>query len=192
MRTLRLTTLLSLTFLNLVSAGCADDGGGTDELGDSASETASGSETANASETGTGTADTDATSDTSSTTTTTTTETGTDTDPTTETGTGTDTNATSTETTSDTSGETTDTTTGGGVCEPAPGDDACTSCLKDNCCDEITTCYANPDCACVADCFQGGGDPFSCLMQCGVNMLPPEVQQLGGCTQMSCGNECGL
>ncbi|MFV8750861.1 hypothetical protein ACNOYE_09965 [Nannocystaceae bacterium ST9] len=189
MRPLRpLRPLQTLRFLTLTLifgstlAGCATDDTAGDEVGESGTETATESESGTTAETGTS-ADT-STTETTTETTDSTTETTETTDSTTET------TDTTTDSTTDTTG--TDTTTGGDACAPAPGDDVCTSCLKDSCCAEVTECYADPDCACMADCVQGGGDLFGCAMDCGVMGFPPALQSLGACTQQSCGNECGL
>ncbi len=181
MRTLRFTALC-LPLTSLLFGGCADPDVAGDEVGtETAGTETAGTDTTAGTESGTGTAD-----DTTTTTTDTTDTTGETTTDTTG------------DTTTDTTGETTttdttDTTTGGGgLCEPAPGDDACTACNKENCCDELTTCLADEDCACAVGCISLGGDPFTCLQQCGVNGFPPALQALAGCTMGSCGMECGL
>jgi hypothetical protein len=175
MRTLQITALcLPLTSL-LLLAGCNDpapsDG---DEAGDSGTD-GTATETDAGTEVGT--------DDNGTTTTTDEAETGPTTDETTE-GETTD-ETTEGETTDETTDETTE-TTDGGACEPAPNDDECTSCLKDNCCDAFTACFSDPDCACMATCLQEGNDPQVCAPQCMVNGFPPELQGLAACMMQSC------
>lgn len=65
-------------------------------------------------------------------------------------------------------------TTGSAVdpCEVVPGDDACNTCVKGMCCEELTACSDDPDCVCFQDC---------------AGSMPPSLQ-----TPAICGDMCGL
>ncbi len=111
-----------------------------------------------------------------------------------------DTNDTDADTTDTTDTDTTDTTDGtdttdttdteGGACDPAPGDDECTSCNKESCCDAIEACAADEDCTCMSECVNDGGNFFQCGQQCGVMGPNQTLQELFGCTQQFCGQAC--
>lgn len=123
-------------------------------------------------------------------------ETSTSTGPvlTTDIGTTTDTGVETTGTTDtlDTLGTTLGTTTGlPSECPPAPNDDECALCNKENCCDEILACAESEDCTCILDCVMMGMNPQQCGMQCGVNpMNVPELGALRMCNMAECGDVC--
>lgn len=189
-RTLRFTSLCLLSTSMLLFAGCGgDDGDGDDEAAGTDTDDTTGTDTEAGTETdddvGTTTTTEEDTSETVD-------EAETSLDTTEETTAEETTAEETTETTAETTADETTETTEGGECPADPGDDECTACLKENCCSELNECFADEDCACVTLCLQGGGDPLSCSMECEVNGLPPELQQLGGCTQAQCGQQCGL
>ena len=74
-----------------------------------------------------------------------------------------------------------------------PDDDACATCTKANCCAELMACQANPDCDCVVLCVgeMGIGMQMQCMMDCGVEELPPEATPLQTCVAtMGCLADC--
>jgi hypothetical protein len=80
---------------------------------------------------------------------------------------------------------------GGDVCAPAPGDDACVTCTKTNCCDEVTACSANAACQACLECLQMG-NPLACLggnpALCSFD--DPEQGALLSCGQDNCLDMC--
>jgi hypothetical protein len=76
------------------------------------------------------------------------------------------------------------------MCPPDPNDDPCDACTKASCCDEVTACFANPDCECVALCIDGGLDEIECFGQCLVNGPPAELGPLGECVTNNCADQC--
>jgi len=175
-------SLLSMTSLALACS--SDDGVGETATESSSTSSGSTSTTGSTSEgtttdatTGTGTMGSSSSSSATETT-------G---DPTTTTTTG-DTTTTTTGDTTTTTGDTT-TTGGGGVCDPAPEDDACEACGKDGCCPEAEACDGNEGCECWLECAGNGGDLQECFLLCGQN---PEFQAFVGCLMGSCGDECGF
>lgn len=77
-----------------------------------------------------------------------------------------------------------------GVCSAAPDDDACDTCTKANCCDELTACVADADCLCVTECIDMGGDSATCHTDCSLSMPNPTFGVLVTCLSQSCSNEC--
>jgi hypothetical protein len=78
-----------------------------------------------------------------------------------------------------------------GVCDPAPGDDACDECVKDSCCDRLTACMEDAGCVCVLECVEADeGDSAQCHTQCGAEQPIIAFGQLLGCTQAMCAAEC--
>ncbi|HGG58233.1 MAG TPA: hypothetical protein ENK31_10595 [Nannocystis exedens] len=179
-------SLLSVTSLALA---CTSDDGVGDTA--TATESSSSSEGSTSSTSSTSEGTTEATTGTgtmgsSSSSSSTSSATETTGDPTTTT-TGDTTTTTTGDTTTTTTGDTT--TTGGGLCDPAPEDDACQACSKDGCCMEIEACDGNEGCECWLECAGNGGDLQECFLMCGQN---PEFQALAGCLMGSCGDECGF
>jgi hypothetical protein len=77
---------------------------------------------------------------------------------------------------------------GGGVCAPAPGDDACETCMKQSCCAEKTACAGDESCACWLDCVNGGTTTQKCFDECG--QFSRDSQAQVACAQKEC-RECG-
>jgi hypothetical protein len=75
-------------------------------------------------------------------------------------------------------------------CEPTPGDIPCIACAKDNCCELLLPCIAEPACACILECIASGVvDPFECGQQCG----PSEVfMQVETCLFEACADSCPI
>jgi hypothetical protein len=161
----------------LVLAGCGDSGG--DETGGDASATGD--------STGGGTT----TTSTTATTTTSTTTAGTGEE---STGGG-GTTAATTGVDESTGGGATEGTggSGGDVCMVEMDDDECAICTKENCCAELSACYANPDCMCVVDCVNemGLGAVMTCLADVCMAAFPPEAGPLQQCNTTNCMMECG-
>ena len=81
---------------------------------------------------------------------------------------------------------------GGSPCAIHSNDTPCQVCAKTNCCYPLTTCYANPDCQCVADCALGGGSISGCMQQCAINGFPSGLQPLLSCVGQSCAQQCTI
>jgi hypothetical protein len=77
---------------------------------------------------------------------------------------------------------------GGGPCAMDPNDNTCETCVKQSCCAQLTACYANPDCQCVASCIMATGSVFGCYGNCGVRFsaLPPGAAEWDDCLGQSC------
>jgi len=176
--------------LALVLAACSgsDDTTGASSTSDGSSSSSTGASTSTSSTTAVATESDSGTASGSSSGGTTSTSTSTST---------TGTTADTTGTTADTTGTTGTTaattgTTGGAACPGDPGDDACTSCLKTNCCDEITACDADAKCTCFFTCVGEGKSPVECAGTCMVGN-PGQNPAIAGtfeCTNASCSNEC--
>lgn len=76
------------------------------------------------------------------------------------------------------------------LCAPAPADDPCSMCLKQECCDQIYACDADPGCTCFLDCLALMITQDMCLVKCEVD---PQQGPLGdyvvcalGVCQMQC------
>jgi hypothetical protein len=79
---------------------------------------------------------------------------------------------------------------GSGVCQPAPGESQCTTCAKQNCCNDVTACDADMNCTCWIVCNETNpGNPQACFQQCGAP--DATTQALAQCAGMACQNECG-
>jgi hypothetical protein len=80
----------------------------------------------------------------------------------------------------------------GGVCAPSATDDACNTCLKTHCCNELGACTADPDCVALSICVVNCGSDQTCGNNCvtqhteGFNTIGPLIQ----CTNASCGTAC--
>lgn len=78
---------------------------------------------------------------------------------------------------------------GGDICAPDGMDDECAACTKEMCCAELTTCEANPDCACLVQCVNamgmGNGGVPACLTECMLQGLPDGALELSACS-MGC------
>jgi hypothetical protein len=59
--------------------------------------------------------------------------------------------------------------TGMPICPPAGDDDACETCTKGHCCDELTACDADPTCTCIHACHAGGTALPECEVTCGTD-----------------------
>ena len=95
----------------------------------------------------------------------------------------------------DTSGDGDGDTSGDGDgdmgCLPA-NDSPCAVCTADSCCMEIQACEADADCACLAGCLAGGGNPMMCAGQCGADPQDNEpLAALRMCRLENCQGECG-
>jgi hypothetical protein len=76
------------------------------------------------------------------------------------------------------------------MCPPAPGDDACTLCVKNACCPEVIDCEADADCVCMRDCIDGGGSNNQCKNMCGVQGSNQNLQAFNGCVNDFCPLDC--
>jgi hypothetical protein len=183
-----------LLLLTLALGGCSGD----DSATASATATDTSSSTTDATDTSTSTvaseSDTGTTTDASTTAPSTTDPSTTDpstTDPST-----TDPSTTDPSTTdpSTTDGTTTDDTTteNPNACPAEPGDDPCTACSKENCCDEVKGCEADAKCSCFADCIGEGGAPIACSQMCQIPnpLAEPAIAALLQCSQGSCADQC--
>jgi hypothetical protein len=80
--------------------------------------------------------------------------------------------------------------TGVGPCDPEPGDVACTTCLKQQCCPEMEACAADMACACFVDCvLEGQGNAFECYDFCDAGNNAP-TNDVTACQFQSCSMEC--
>lgn len=82
--------------------------------------------------------------------------------------------------------------TGGvAVCDPHRADDECWACTRETCCDELETCYADPDCTCYADCVSAGTEPVTCFTEtCMLMMMPAGLADLQNCQYQDCADPC--
>lgn len=74
-----------------------------------------------------------------------------------------------------------------GTCTIDASDDACTTCNKQNCCDEIAACQGSAACSCLLEC--SATKPLEdCYgpAECNVIEIPPEAVALGMCTNAHC------
>ena len=85
---------------------------------------------------------------------------------------------------------TTTTTTTTGMCAPEPGDGACMTCVKSQCCAQKQACEANEDCACLLTCLGDDGSPL-CEQCTGSPAKVPEIGALLMCMGPSCDAQCG-
>ena len=94
-------------------------------------------------------------------------------------------------TVSDSMGSVSDSDTEGDVCGPGlPNNNACESCMVDNCCDAYQACVGDADCLCLVNKCSNANNTITCaLLQCQVNALALPVT-LGYLLQ--CTGECGL
>jgi hypothetical protein len=78
-------------------------------------------------------------------------------------------------------------------CAPM-ADTPCAMCTAENCCDEITACQEDEDCACLTDCIQQGIDIMGCFPMCGlmINTMNPELMALRACTNNECMQQCAM
>lgn len=85
-------------------------------------------------------------------------------------------------------------TGGGEACAPADDDDACATCVKDMCCDELEACAADPsgECQCFQACVEtmpGAAGVQTCNKKCA-----PEGSDISGalvtCSATRCGEPC--
>ena len=81
-----------------------------------------------------------------------------------------------------------DPSTGGAVsCEPDDSDDECSLCTKENCCDQLGACFADPICGCMTDCATGLNDIPMCTKMCGTSNA---FSGLTSCVTVNCASEC--
>ncbi len=80
---------------------------------------------------------------------------------------------------------------GGGMtanCQPTGGENACTLCAKNSCCNVYLTCFASVDCSCYVTCsFK---TPGLCLGTCGLSAVPAGAIELLDCTHKLCSIDC--
>lgn len=74
-----------------------------------------------------------------------------------------------------------------GVCDPQPDDDACRTCTKTSCCEELETCLGEPICECMSGCVTGPGDVQMCTEMCGET---GNFEPLTNCVTFSCLTDC--
>ena len=79
----------------------------------------------------------------------------------------------------------------GGVCEPNPMDRRCQACTRADCCDLLTACVADENCACVQDCIAAGGNPRTCIMETCEGAGELAMQMRNDCRRGICADECG-
>ena len=81
-----------------------------------------------------------------------------------------------------------DPSSGGTVsCEPEDSDDACNLCTKENCCDQLGACFADPVCGCMTDCATGLNDIPMCTKMCGTSNA---FSGLTSCVTVNCASDC--
>lgn len=68
--------------------------------------------------------------------------------------------------------------------------DACELCVEGSCETELETCFADPDCDCVAECVFEDTDEDVCVVECDVAAAPTEFDQLIECIIGSCAAQC--
>jgi hypothetical protein len=77
------------------------------------------------------------------------------------------------------------------ACASEDGDDACTTCRKAACCEELRECMGNTRCECFMRCVSGwglGGDPtVECMSQC---RSATKHHAITACQANHCGNVC--
>jgi hypothetical protein len=82
---------------------------------------------------------------------------------------------------------------GGAACPTDDDDNGCEVCAKQNCCEELTTCQADPDCDCISDCTvqRGSAALDTCRTICMAAEPQPELDALGVCaTEADCTAAC--
>jgi len=73
------------------------------------------------------------------------------------------------------------------ICDPGPNDDACVSCAKENCCDQLEACPLDAACLCLLQCVLMGDTPEVCEMQCGQSPASQAVVDCGDANCPACG-----
>jgi hypothetical protein len=85
-------------------------------------------------------------------------------------------------------------TTGGGEggssldCPPAPNDNACTACVKEQCCPQAQACAVDRNCTCWIDCINNGDPGTDCANICGG--WGTSWSNLFACSQTACPLQC--
>jgi hypothetical protein len=77
------------------------------------------------------------------------------------------------------------------TCDPDPGDTACITCLKTNCCNEIEDCAADPNCTACVNCAQTM-DPIMCVGNGTCNLQDPTQSAILQCGQANCSTDCQM
>ncbi len=77
-----------------------------------------------------------------------------------------------------------------GACAPAPGDDGCTKCGKEACCDAITKCSESAPCVCMAGCIIDSASVPACLVACGAG-ADAATSEILVCASGTCAEACG-
>jgi len=76
---------------------------------------------------------------------------------------------------------------GGDACIPEATDDACVTCTKTSCCEEVVACNADPICVCMQGCVGGVNDIAPCTEECGMNTT---FGPLTTCAATNCAADC--
>jgi hypothetical protein len=71
---------------------------------------------------------------------------------------------------------------GGGACAPDGGDDACTACVKEECCSALVSCQDDAQCPCWIACYAAG----NCASAGCTGAAVPPTSTLIGCVTMRC------
>lgn len=73
-------------------------------------------------------------------------------------------------------------------CDAAGGDNACTTCAKEQCCASLVKCNNDAICSPCASCLATQGEPSMCMNEC--SQENPSVLALFGCSAQFCDAEC--
>ena len=79
----------------------------------------------------------------------------------------------------------------GDICEPNPMDRRCQACVRAECCDLLSACIADENCACVQDCITAGGNPRACITETCEGAGELAMQMRNDCRRGTCADECG-
>jgi hypothetical protein len=80
---------------------------------------------------------------------------------------------------------------GGGMTNPlcmiTPQDNACTTCAKTNCCNEMVACAGDVQCSCIIQCVVNGGAGLTCFSMCGGQLVGATADLLNCQNASACG-----
>ena len=77
------------------------------------------------------------------------------------------------------------------MCPPDGGDDPCTACSKETCCNEYDACDGDAECTQCMACITGGVTaPADCVTNGECDLADPEVAAIYNCSVQTCSDEC--